>query len=46
MEKKLAIIITGCFLVSCTVSKSSFKEELTVQSFKDRTFTKMPIKRL
>lgn len=42
--KKLAIIITACFLVSCTVSKSSFKEELTIQNFKDRTLQKCLLK--
>ncbi|WP_288375132.1 hypothetical protein [Chryseobacterium culicis] len=42
--KRLAIIITGGFLVSCTVNKSNFKEELTVQNFKDRTLQKCLLK--
>ncbi|RQO35260.1 hypothetical protein DBR39_20095 [Chryseobacterium sp. KBW03] len=42
--KKLTITITGCFLVSCTVNKSNFKEELTVQNFKDRTLQKCLLK--
>ncbi|UKB77933.1 hypothetical protein [Chryseobacterium sp. MEBOG07] len=42
--KKIAILISGYFLVSCTVNKSSFKEELTVQHFKDRTLQKCLLK--
>ncbi|PWN60963.1 hypothetical protein [Chryseobacterium viscerum] len=42
--KKIAIVISGCFLVSCTVNKSNFKEELTVQNYKDRTFQKCLLK--
>lgn len=42
--KKLTIIITGHFLVSCTINKTCVKEELTVQNFKDRTFQKCLLK--